>query len=483
MLDEKDYIIKRTIILLDSLIVLLSFIFAYFIRQNIHTFYRWNLFPSQTVLEPTIAQLNDYLLVIFLVVPLWCLMMYVNGMYESTRVRKYHEILWIIFKSSILVSLIFGLFVFLLKLTFVSRILFVIFMTISSLSILLEKTILYFIIRHRRRRGYNFNTLLVIGTGTRAINFIQRIKKHPEWGFRIIGVLDDEPGRGIQKVDTIEVIGSLDDISDILRNQSIDEVIFVVPRSRLNHMQEAIFACETVGISTSIAVDLFDLKIAKAHVSNLDGLPLVRHITTMAPQWGLFIKRFIDIFASGFVLTVMFPVFVLIGILIKITSKGPIFFKQERLGLNGRKFTLFKFRTMYQGAHKELRNGENIEIMHTPQFKKKKKKWITPLGRLLRRFSFDEIPQFINVFIGNMSLVGPRPTVLEEVSQYVDWQRRRFSMKPGLTCLWQIKGRNKLSHKEWMKLDLEYLDNWSLWLDFKILLKTIPVVLFGIGAY
>jgi len=158
-------------------------------------------------------------------------------------------------------------------------------------------------------------------------------------------------------------------------------------------------------------------------------------------------------------------------------------FKQERLGLHGRRFVLYKFRTMYEGAQKKLANINVFNDMNSPSFKKKKLKYITPLGKILRKFSIDELPQLFNVFMGHMSLIGPRPPVPEEVKQYKPWQRRRLSMRPGLTCLWQISGRNKLDFNEWMKLDLKYLDNWSLRLDFEILIKTIPMVLFGIGAY
>jgi lipopolysaccharide/colanic/teichoic acid biosynthesis glycosyltransferase len=166
-----------------------------------------------------------------------------------------------------------------------------------------------------------------------------------------------------------------------------------------------------------------------------------------------------------------------------LTSPGPVFFKQQRLGLHGRKFTLYKFRTMRDGAHDVLSDVKDLEYMTSPEFREKKTKWITPLGKIMRKFSLDELPQFFNVFVGHMSLIGPRPTVPDEVEKYKAWQRRRFSMKPGITCLWQINGRNNIGFEDWMKLDLEYLDNWSLWLDFKIMVKTVPFVLFGIGAY
>ena len=170
------------------------------------------------------------------------------------------------------------------------------------------------------------------------------------------------------------------------------------------------------------------------------------------------------------------------AVLIKATSRGPVFFRQDRLGLAGRRFTLYKFRTMRQGAHDILSGVDDLNTMTSPEFRDKKKLLITPIGRFMRKFSIDELPQLINVFVGHMSIVGPRPTVPDEVEKYQDWQRRRFSMKPGITCLWQVMGRNKLNFDTWMKLDLQYIDNWSLYLDFKILLKTVYVVLTGYGA-
>jgi len=191
----------------------------------------------------------------------------------------------------------------------------------------------------------------------------------------------------------------------------------------------------------------------------------------------------VDIVMSGLGIVVLSPFFLIVATLIKLTSSGPVLFKQKRLGLNGRKFVLYKFRTMYKGADKKLSQLEAQNEMGGPIFKIKKDPRVTPVGRILRKFSIDEFPQLFNVFVGHMSLIGPRPPIPKEVEQYESWHRRRLSMRPGITCLWQVSGRNKIDFNEWMKMDLEYLDNWSLWFDLKILIKTIPVVLFGIGAY
>jgi exopolysaccharide biosynthesis polyprenyl glycosylphosphotransferase len=284
-------------------------------------------------------------------------------------------------------------------------------------------------------------------------------------------------------VDGVDIIGTLEDIPKILHNEAVDEIVFVVPRSRLSHVEGALHDCETEGVVTTITVDLFDMQIARSAVSEIDGVPLLRFHTVRINEWELLAKRFIDIVISGLVIVLLGPFMTLIAFLIKLTSPGPVFFKQQRLGFHGRKFTLYKFRTMRQGAQDALPKVNDVAEMDTPEFRAKKTRWITPLGRIMRKFSLDELPQFFNVLLGQMSLIGPRPTVPDEVEKYKAWQRRRFSMKPGITCLWQVNGRNNIGFEDWMKLDLEYLDNWSLWLDIKIMVKTIPVVLFGIGAY
>ena len=483
MLKEKDAVVRKAMILFDAFIVSIAFFLAYFLRQHFRIFYKLDLIPSTQVVSGTIASISDYLVVLFVVVSIWCFMLYLNGMYRAMRTRTLFEIIGIIIKSTFLAILAFGTVIFLFKLAFVSRMFFVLFVMASVTFLLLEKIAVFSIMQYVRGRGLNYRSLLIVGTGRRAADFINRIQNHPEWGLKIIGAVDDEPGRGIKKVKDIKIIGTLKDISKILHKHVVDEVIFVVPRLRLNHIEDAVNACETEGIKATIAVDLFDLKIARAHPTDIDGIPLLTFETTVAKEWQLYVKRAMDVALSGLGIIILSPLLLIVAVLIKLTSSGPVLFKQHRLGLNGRKFVLYKFRTMYKGAQEILSKVENLNEMDGPDFKKKKIHWITPVGRLIRKFSIDEFPQLFNVFVGHMSLIGPRPTVPDEVSLYRSWQRRRFSMKPGITCLWQIKGTNKIGFEEWMKLDLEYLDNWSLWLDIKILVKTIPVVLFGIGAY
>ena len=468
MLKERETVLRRFLILVDSIVISLAYLFAYLLRG----------FVKEEGLT-----LSKFAVTLAIAIPCWCLTLYANGIYLSMRTRSYLEILWALIKSAFLTFLMLGTFIFLFKLTFMSRLFFLLFTALSFLFIWLEKTALFMSSHYVRRQGLNTRRLLIVGTGKRAVEFVRKADQHPEWGFEILGAIDDEPGRGVHQVGRLAIIGTLEDIPKIFHKDAVDEVVFVVPRSRLNSLQGAIDNCETEGVVVTVAVDLFDTKLARSSVTELDGMPLLHFKTTHAKEWELLLKRIFDVTASGLGIIILSLFLLIAVILIKVTSKGPVFFKQARLGLSGRKFTLYKFRTMRIGAHDALNNVTDLNDMTTPEFREKKLHWITPVGRFLRKFSLDELPQLFNVFVGHMSIVGPRPTVPDEVEKYKAWQRRRFSMKPGITCLWQVNGRNNIAFEEWMKLDIEYLDHWSLWLDVKIMLKTVPVVLFGIGAY
>jgi lipopolysaccharide/colanic/teichoic acid biosynthesis glycosyltransferase len=460
MLKEKESLLQIVVMLLDAVLIVLAFVVAYFFRHHLDQLSSFNIFFSKAAIRSAAPSLSDYLVGLFLIVPSWCFILHLNGMYSSMRTRHFYEIIWIIFKSIIFLILIFGTIVFLFRLYNVSRLFFIFFIVLGFVFIFIEKIIIFASLHFLRKRGHGLQNVLVVGTGRRAQNIVKKLKNHPEWGFCILGAIDDEPGRGIEKVGDADIIGELHNLPNILHKRAVDEVIFVVPRSRLNH-----------------------IKIAKSKPSEIENIPLISFETTVAKEWELFVKRMIDIVFSGLAILLLTPFLLVVSLLIKITSRGPIFFKQERLGLNGRRFVLYKFRTMYAEAEKELSCVDVNQEMDDPEFRKRKMQLITPVGRFLRKFSIDELPQLFNVFLGHMSLVGPRPCIYEEVKQYKPWQRRRLSMRPGITCLWQVSGRNNIPFEEWMKLDLEYLDNWSLWLDLKILLKTIPVTIFGIGAY
>jgi exopolysaccharide biosynthesis polyprenyl glycosylphosphotransferase len=464
--------------ILDTLIAVLAFFVTYFLYTG---FYELTLASSQQVMNVPVV-LPQYLRLLLLWPPLWISMLAFNGLYRSFRIRPFTEIVGDIVEMTFFSAFAFAALVFILKIEFVSRIFFVIFVGLASSFLIVEKWIIISIARHIRRKGYNFRRLLIVGTGPRARRFIQMIKANPEWGLKINGLIDDDPEMVGKDFFGIKTIGVLADIPRILQESVTDEVIFIVPRRWLERIQKSIAACEIQGVKTSVAADLFDLKIARVRQVNFNGFPLMSFETTFGREWQLFIKRIIDLVVSFLGLILFSPFLLIIAILIKVTTPGPVFFKQQRIGVNGRIFTLYKFRTMHFNAEEKLTELKHLNEMDGPVFKIKSDPRITAVGRILRKISIDEIPQLFNVLLGHMSLVGPRPPIPNEVDKYELWQRRRLSMRPGLTCLWQIGGRNKIRFDKWIELDLKYIDNWSLWLDLKILIQTIPVVLLGVGA-
>jgi exopolysaccharide biosynthesis polyprenyl glycosylphosphotransferase len=296
-------------------------------------------------------------------------------------------------------------------------------------------------------------------------------------------LIDEDTDRVNQDFFGIKCIGSLKDIPNILDHQHVDEVVIVVPRMWLNRIQETITTCELRGVKVSIAGDLFELNLSKpGQGEEMEGFPLLTFVSKIDHDWELFFKRLIDITAClGGLIVLSVPLMIVI-LLVKITSPGPIFYRQKRVGLHGRLFNMHKFRTMYTDAAERFEKVKHLNEVDGPVFKIKNDPRITPLGRVLRKFSIDELPQLWDVLVGNMSLVGPRPGLASELANFEPWMLRRLTMRPGLTCLWQIMGRNNIDFKTWMELDLRYIDNWSLWLDMTILFKTIPVVVKAQGA-
>jgi len=284
------------------------------------------------------------------------------------------------------------------------------------------------------------------------------------------------------KMNDTQVLSSL---GAIIAREPVDEVLVALPlRRRRDLIEKIVEACEEQGIMVRVRTDLFDLRVARPQVDTIDGVPVVTIRSGPEDGWQLVAKRIMDVIVSLSFLILLSPFLLLVALAIKIDSRGPVFFRQERVGLNRRRFYVLKFRTMVEQADKTQESLEELNEADGPVFKIRKDPRVTRLGRFLRQFSIDEFPQLINVLRGEMSLVGPRPLPLRDVKLIdTQWHKRRFSVKPGLTCLWQVNGRSDLSFERWVRMDLEYIDTWSLILDIKILLKTIPAVLRGSGAY
>ncbi|HKO02832.1 MAG TPA: sugar transferase, partial [Thermoanaerobaculia bacterium] len=351
--------------------------------------------------------------------------------------------------------------------------------------LLLEKIVLRIVARYVRLKGLNYRTTLIVGTGRRAIEIAKVIEGHKYWGYKILGFVSDghRLSNGWARY---RVYGNVPDLRNLLERgqtpEPIDEIVFAVTRKKLDEMKQIFLMCEELGIRTRVAMNFFPNKVARIEIEDLEGIPFLTFTTTPSNETQLALKRLLDIAVAMLLLTLSLPALLVAMIAIKLTSPGSVLFKQERIGLNGRIFTLYKFRTMIADAHERRGEVSHLNEMTGPVFKAKDDPRVTAVGRFLRKFSLDELPQLWNVLKGDMSLVGPRPPIPEEVGAYQRWHRRRLSMKPGLTCLWQISGRNNVDFDRWMQLDLQYIDNWSPSLDLKILLRTIPAVLLGRGA-
>jgi exopolysaccharide biosynthesis polyprenyl glycosylphosphotransferase len=336
-----------------------------------------------------------------------------------------------------------------------------------------------------RKRARNLRNMLIVGTNSRAIEFAEKILNKPELGYQLTGFVDDTwQGLAAFKQSGFQLMSDLKGLSEFLRRNAVDEVAIFLPlRSLYENSCHVAALCEQHGIITRFNGDIFNLKKSRSITDDFDGEPHFASYTGVRDWWPLAVKRTVDVALSFILLLLVAPLFSLVALLIKFSSAGPVFFRQERIGLNKRRFEIIKFRTMVLHAEKMLAELQERNEASGPVFKIRQDPRITPIGKLLRRSSIDELPQLLNVLKGDMSLVGPRPLPVRDYEGFSeDWQRRRFSVRPGITCLWQVNGRSSIPFEQWMKLDMQYMDEWSLWLDVKILVRTIPAILKGSGA-
>ena len=360
-----------------------------------------------------------------------------------------------------------------------------IFWIASSLLLSFGRLVIRHLAGYLRIHGRDLRYMLILGTNPRAVEFARRLLRNPERGYRLLGFVDDDwPGMiGLTRAG-FTVVSDYAGLAEYLRRNVVDEVAIYLPfGSFYRHSSEVASLCQQHGITMRFNSDVFGLKTTRWRAEEFDGDQYIATYTGSSELWPRTAKRVLDIAVAAAALLIFFPILVMAAIAIKLTSPGPVFFLQERIGLNKRRFEIFKFRTMVPNAERMMGQLERHNEVTGPVFKIKNDPRITPIGKFLRRSSIDELPQLINVLNGDMSLVGPRPLPVRDYEGFnEDWQRRRFSVKPGITCLWQVNGRSGITFDQWMLLDLQYMDEWSLWLDVKILVKTVPAVLRGAGA-
>ena len=374
--------------------------------------------------------------------------------------------------------------IFLLKLGDISRLFVILFVFFNFL---LQTA--YRLAARRMRRfvqqgfaGHHY--YLIVGTGPKAVEVARLIEKHEEHGNGVVGFVQEPDGPTLEAASLRREypVWPLDHLSKMIEEDIVDEIIFAVSRPQFERMEDLVLTCEEQGIKTRVLVDFFPHLRSEIALDKLESLPLLTFSNAPENEYLLFLKRAMDLGLGSMLLVVTAPLLLVVAALVRVSSPGPVIYRQLRCGLNGRRFWLYKFRSMYRDAEQHRAQVEHLNEMDGPVFKSSRDPRVTPVGRLLRKTSLDELPQLFNILKGEMSFVGPRPPLPEEVARYEKWQRRRLRMKPGLTCLWALAGRNQLNFAQWMQLDMEYIDNWSLALDFKILLRTIPRVLSGRGA-
>jgi exopolysaccharide biosynthesis polyprenyl glycosylphosphotransferase len=330
--------------------------------------------------------------------------------------------------------------------------------------------------------GLGETRVLVVGSGRLGKMIMQHIAANPSLGYSIVGFLHDlenPPG----DFGRFKMLGTLDDLGMAIRSMQVDEVIIALPSHLHQQVIRTVRLCERLGTSFKLIPDLYELSLSRIDMESIEGIPLIGIKQTSLNRWQRTVTRAVDIAVASLVLLVGSPLWLLIALAIRLNSPGEVIYKSTRVGLNGRPFQMYKFRSMYKNADQMLAALLERNEAQGPLFKIRDDPRMTPVGRLLRKLSLDEIPQFLNVLKGEMSLVGPRPALPREVAQYEEWQKGRLAIKPGISGLWQVRGRSDLTFDEGVLLDLYYIENWSLRLYFQILLRTIPAVVFRRGAY
>ena len=418
---------------------------------------------------------KDSIILQLLVVIIWTFMstgFKTNILYRS---RPYSMVLFNVVGQVFLGTTLLILSVWTFNLFYLGVSHFLIFAIINLALTFSSKSFIYFFLKKARKRGYNSLNMLVIADVS-GRSFIRQLIKHPEWGYRIHAIIGPEELRSLSS-SFVPLLPEETDVEQLLRNKTIDEVVFCRDNTDNKYLEEIIDICADLGVVFRMYSSFFNMLTNRTQLQYFGTTPLLTISSAPMDYVALKTKRIFDYVFSAAVLFFLSPVYLGIAVAIKLDSPGKVFFKQKRVGLRGRQFYVYKFRTMVSNAEELRKDLLEQNEMDGPVFKITRDPRITRVGNFLRKTSLDELPQFMNVLRGEMSVIGPRPPIPEEVEEYERWQLRRLSMRPGITCIWQVSGRNDIPFEEWMKMDMEYIDNWSLKLDFVLLLKTIRTVL------
>lgn len=475
MFARHNRIIGVLYLLADLLLALGSFWLAHEIRSR---------FVTPRPLYP----LSNYPWIVPLAVAIWVSVGLAAGIYREIREEELRRAFADPLKVGATSTTLLFAITFAFKLEIISRLLLGFYAAIDLAAMTLFRLVARRFAGPLRRSVAGFRNFLLVGDALELAEIARAIEAHESHGMRLLGFVRVSPSPAPETpASQLQLRGSypvytLAELPELLRRHVIDEVIFAVSKEELEKLEETFLTCEEEGVKTRVLLSFFPHVISKVYLERLGERPLLTFSATPESEGLLLVKRLLDFVMALGLLALLSPLFLVLALFIKLTSRGPALYRQTRCGLGGRKFRLYKFRSMQPDADLRREELEALNEMDGPVFKIRDDPRCTPIGRFMRKLSLDELPQLINILRGDMSFVGPRPPLPEEVEKYERWQRRRLRMQPGLTCLWALEGRSQLSFRRWMELDLEYIDNWSLTLDWKILLKTVPVVLLGRGA-
>ncbi|MCB9763164.1 MAG: sugar transferase [Alphaproteobacteria bacterium] len=466
----------------DVIVLVLTFVLALRARVALPRFWTYDLFEPK-VLQDVSADLHLSMLPAVLIA--WVGSLWYFHTYDDLHRVRTNQLLVRMIKATTGGALGTLVILFAMQQTGqLSRSLFFGFPLLAFGALLFVRALFIRALQERYRKGLNTRNVVIVGNAGEALPLIGSLERNPQWGIRVLGVVHPESAEEDAEVSglTWKVLGRTRDLPRLLEDLPVDQVYMTGRAWDVATLRDIADSCEELGVEFSMDANFLGLRVAQANLGDFEGNTVLGFSATPANTEALAIKRLMDIVLSSCALLALTPVFLVTAILIKLDDPGPIFFGQTRSGLYGRTFTMWKFRSMVADAEKLRARLEAENEMDGPVFKMTDDPRITRVGRFIRKTSIDELPQFWNVLKGEMSLVGPRPPIPAEVAEYERWQRRRLSMKPGITCIWQVSGRNNVDFKTWMRQDLEYIDNWSLLLDVKLLAMTVPVVLLGTGA-
>lgn len=468
MLKQQAKLFNRIAAVTDISTVVAAFVMAYHARR----------------LAGGLSELRDYLWILLFVIPTWYFLMAHFGLYASLRTRPLGQILASVTKVNAIGGIVISSIIYFTEPHGLSRGLIGSFLIFSFFLLALDKIALKLCLAYIRRQGYNTRNILIVGTDDKICGFCELIGQHDDWGLKIIGVLEFADEAEIGAVAAPNVLGQLGDLVAVCKENTVDEVVFCVSKQTLPDMEDYLRELEEMGITVRMVLDFYDAPRSRTELSLFhDEVPVLTFYSKAFDADQLFLKRCLDIIGAVVGLLATAVLFPFIAIAIKINSKGPLFFGQQRVGESGRTFKCWKFRSMYLDAEARKNELMHLNEMNGAIFKIKEDPRITRVGKFIRKTSLDELPQFWNVMRGEMSLVGTRPPTPDEVANYQNWHRKRICIKPGITGLWQVSGRNQIQDfDEVVRLDLEYIDRWTLWLDIKILLKTFWVVFARSGS-